>query len=291
MITNKLNLPRFWVQAVEHQLSSHKSQADYSVTELLDAPRRVRLLKQYRDNIDTDASETVWAIFGTATHAIIEFAVENTNDGSLIAEQRMFAEFNGVTISGAFDIYDKNNGIIYDVKTSTAADVSSPDSPITIRKNKEREAQLNCYAYLARKEGYEVKGLANVLLLRDWIRSKSMRERNYPLHQVAVQEKKMWSDQEVETFIQQRIAIHERAKQELPYCTDEEQWKTERKFAVESRNASRAHKLTDTDEEAVAWKQQNAKGQYISERPRKSVRCEDFCAVKPFCTQYRTMVR
>ena len=264
MITNKLNLPRFWVQAVEHQLSSHKSQADYSVTELLDAPRRVRLLKQYRDNIDTDASETVWAIFGTATHAIIEFAVENTNDGSLIAEQRMFA---------------------------TAADVSSPDSPITIRKNKEREAQLNCYAYLARKEGYEVKGLANVLLLRDWIRSKSMRERNYPLHQVAVQEKKMWSDQEVETFIQQRIAIHERAKQELPYCTDEEQWKTERKFAVESRNASRAHKLADTYEEAVAWKQQNNKGQYISERPRKSVRCEDFCAVKPFCTQYRTMVR
>ena len=71
MITNKYNLPRFWVQAVDHQLSAHKSQADYSVTELLDTPRRVKLLKQYRDQIDTDASDTVWAIFGTATHSII----------------------------------------------------------------------------------------------------------------------------------------------------------------------------------------------------------------------------
>ena len=291
MITNKYNLPNFWVQAVEHQLSSHKSQADYSVTELLDAPRGVNLFKKYRDEIDTDASDTVWAIFGTATHSIIESAIENTNDGSLIAEQRMFADFDGVKISGAFDVYDKTTATIYDVKTSTTADVSTPDSPITMRKTNEREAQLNCYAYLARLYGYEVRNLVNVILLRDWVRSKVSRERNYPEHQIAIQSRTMWTEQQTELFIKQRIKIHEQAKVELPYCTEEEQWKSEAKFAVESRNRARAHMLADTYDEAAMWMQRNKKGQYITERPRTSIRCESFCAVQPFCTQYRTMVR
>ena len=291
MITNKYNLPRFWVQAVDHQLSAHKSQADYSVTELLDTPRRVKLLKQYRDQIDTDASDTVWAIFGTATHSIIESAIENTNDGSLITEQRMFAELDGVKISGAFDVYDKTTATIYDVKTSTSADVSSPDSPITIRKTSEREAQLNCYAYLARKEGYEVRNLVNVILLRDWVRSKVSRERNYPEHQIAVQPRTMWTEQQTELFIRERIKVHEQAKVELPNCTEEEQWRSKQTFAVESRNRARAWKLADTYEQATAWMKINKKGQYITERPRTSIRCESFCAVQPFCTQYRTMIR
>tara|TARA_R100000315_G_C5231288_1_gene142306 strand:- start:586 stop:1515 length:930 start_codon:yes stop_codon:yes gene_type:complete len=308
IITNKYNLPEFFVKAVEHQFKSHESEAEYSITELINAPRVHRLQLYYKDKIQEDAAETVWAILGSATHKVIEDAFQNDVADRFIAEERLYDTLDGVTYSGAFDLYDKVDRTIYDLKTTGWYEIQNPDNAISLRKKKEQTEQLNCYAYLARKlKGYKVDKLVNVKIMRDW--TKGMAERGvHPPHQVVLQSRDVWPDQVVEDFLINRIRIHEESKIELPYCTQEEQWRNDPEVAImNSADRRRAVKASlKSEQEALTWIEQNKYAvnkktgrkylrpwvgkTYIETRPSAPVRCESYCSVKPFCSQYRNML-
>ena len=283
-LTNNDNIPSFMVKAVEYWSTQHKSEATYSVTELLDAPRRSQLMSQHADEVQEDVSSRIWSLLGSATHKVIESALDADDDDSLVSEKRMFGEIDGVTFSGQCDVYDKSSKTIYDLKTASVWEIING-----IRE--EREMQLNCYAYLGRQEGWEVDNIAAVFILRDWSKMKATTEQNYPKSQVLVHSLRMWSKEEAEAFLRKRIALHEAAKVTLPYCTPEEQWRRPDKFAVMANGRKSALRVLDSAQEAQRWMATNKKGNSIVQRTGGAVRCESYCAVNTFCTQFQSMVK
>lgn len=280
-ITNTKKLPSFLVKAAEFWAQHHDSQAEYSVTELLDAPRRVALMSQHADQLTEDVSDRMWSLLGSSVHKVIEAALEADDDDTLISEHRMFAEIDGIRISGQCDVYDSSSNQLYDLKTASVWEIING-----VRE--EREQQLNCYAYLGRREGWKVDGIAAVFILRDWSKNKAL-EHDYPADQAFVYPLKMWDDAVTEQFLRDRIRVHEDAKVKLPYCTPEEQWRREDKFAVRVSSAKKALRVKDSMAEAHQWMAEQGKGEFVEVRPGKAVRCEDYCSVRDYCTQYGAM--
>ncbi len=70
-ITNNFGMPQPFVDfAINDKYS--KGKADISVTTLIDSPK-IRLMKEKHDHqIEVDAVDMVWALFGTAVHSVLE---------------------------------------------------------------------------------------------------------------------------------------------------------------------------------------------------------------------------
>ena len=86
-ITNKFGMPQpFFYFAIKDKYS--KGKADISVTSLNDSPR-VRIMKDvYHDQIEVDAVDMVWALFGTAVHSVLE---QSNPSKDIITEERLLA--------------------------------------------------------------------------------------------------------------------------------------------------------------------------------------------------------
>jgi hypothetical protein len=70
-ITNKHNLPQTIVNALQRPTYS-KGKADISVTELIAPPQLVALKHKHKDDLESDAADMVWSLFGSAVHSILE---------------------------------------------------------------------------------------------------------------------------------------------------------------------------------------------------------------------------
>jgi len=77
IITNKYNLPQTFVNIMKRPTYS-KGRANMSATELLNSPRIVQLRKLHEDKLESDVSEMVWSIFGTAIHGVLEHGKDDT---------------------------------------------------------------------------------------------------------------------------------------------------------------------------------------------------------------------
>jgi hypothetical protein len=98
-ITNRFNLPDAFYNFARNDKYS-RGKADISVTTLIDSPR-VRLMRdKYNDQLETDASDMIWALFGTAVHHVLESADDPSH---VIMEERLYAEVAGWILSGALD--------------------------------------------------------------------------------------------------------------------------------------------------------------------------------------------
>ena len=139
-ITNKFNLPDTLVEAVKIDGYS-RGQSDYSVTEIMSPPRIQRLRQAHYHEMEQDVTDKLWAVMGTAIHKIME----DTNVKGHVKEERIFAEIDGVVLSGAIDLQTGNdNGVdITDYKFTSAW---------ALRQDKiDWVQQLNIYAWLINK--------------------------------------------------------------------------------------------------------------------------------------------
>ena len=84
-ITNNFGMPQPFVDfAINDKYS--KGKADISVTSLIDSPK-IRLMKdKYDDQIEVDAVDMVWALFGTAVHSVLE---KSKQSDDIITEERL----------------------------------------------------------------------------------------------------------------------------------------------------------------------------------------------------------
>lgn len=273
-ITNNYGLPEPLVRAV----SSHKHDkggADYSVTELIKPPRISALEKQHADELEEDASDRLWALMGSAGHEVLRRASE---DG--IVEERCHVEFAGKKISGQLD-YGKADNAIYDYKFTSIWAVKDGVKP-------EWEQQLNVYKWMAEQYGVIVKELVIVCILRDWNINEAKRNPELPQSQVVVFRLRIWSKQMVELWLTNRIQLHENARNGwLPDCTSDETWERPAKFAVKKKGAQRATKLHNTADEAVRDVTSRGSLYEIERRPAERPRCENYCSVSGFCSQYQ----
>lgn len=272
-ITNKLNLPQALVDAV----TTREPSGNYSASMLTSSPRMVWLRRRHHDEITEDVSDRIWALFGTAVHSIIE----QGNPENALTEEYLRHEFkNGAKLSGKPDLY--LDGRISDWKTVSVWSLIYLDAD----KLHEYEVQLNTYAFLFRQYGFEVNELEIVMLMRDWQSSKAKFDASYPQAQVAKIPIRLWSNDEIESFLISRIDLFESHKEtpdnDLPYCTDKDRWTKAPKWALMKKGAKRAVRLFDERPMEDA-----EDGYFFEERPGEQWKRCEYCSASPFCNQYQ----
>lgn len=267
ILTNVTGLPEPLVRAIKRQ--EHRvSPGALSATQVI-GPPRIRVLK-LRHDYEVDVSEMIWLLLGKAVHSIVEDDGANTE---VLLETPVGRDL----LCGTLD-HISRDGLISDYKCTSVWGIVLGDKP-------EWEAQLNCYAHLARENGLHVSGLQIVALLRDWQQSKRMEE-GYPLTQVQVLPIPMWGEERVHEYLLERFRLHREAEEvadeDLPLCTEEERWYRPGKVAVYKGQRKRAERLFDTPEEALAYTARRS-GYRVEVRPGESVRCQRYCEVREFC--------
>jgi hypothetical protein len=283
-LTNKFGLPQTFVNVIQRPTYT-KGKANISVTELLNSPRIVQLKRKHWDEIETDASEMVWALFGSAVHNILEHG----KDDHHIVEERIFAEHEGWKLSGAIDLQEvEEDGIIIsDYKVTGAWSV--------MNEKQDWHNQLNIYAWLVEKVKQQpVKKLQIIAIVRDWSARDTAKE-GYPSSPIATIDIPLWPMDQREEYINKRIHLHSAAyfdsetDGDIAQCTPDEMWEKPEKFAVKKEGGARAKSLHDSRDEAeIALP---PKGYFIEHRPGSRTRCESYCQVSAFCSQYQTYLK
>jgi len=267
-ITNVHGLPEALVKAVKND--SYVGGGDISVTKLIDSPQVRLLQKMHRQAIVEDVSDRIWSLMGQAVHHVLERSAEE----EVIVEKRFFAEVNGWTLSGQVDRLEPSAKKISDWKFVSTYKADGDES---------WTKQLNVLAYLARANGIPVDKLEIVAIFRDWQRAVAKRDPSYPQIMVKVIPVPVWSDEEVKSYIEDRISLHQKADSEgKAMCSDDERWYAGTTWALMKEGGKKAIKLAQVKEDLG----EPGKGYEIVERKGGYRRCESFCAVSQFCPQF-----
>jgi hypothetical protein len=295
-ITNERNLPYALVKAVENDSYNMGEGVDRSVTGLLSPPRQAALKEIHGHEIVEDVSDRTYALYGQLVHLLLERAGEQ--DRNALTEERLFTEVGGWTISGQTDtitLTEEEGWVVSDYKFVTAykfkRDKFDPDKLVV---PEEYEQQLNMYAHLLRENGFRVDELKIVAIYRDWSKLEARRDSNYPQLGAETHDVPLWSEDKARAFMEERVRLHQAAENDLPECTDDERWAKPDKFALKANATSaRARKLFDSQEAAFEWAEDPANkvkaGWVVEYRPGENVRCENYCNVSEFCTQFQNL--
>lgn len=273
-LTNRLNLPQPLVDAVRNDSYSKGSGVAISATSLLKPPRLLALETQHEADLEEDASSRIWSLMGQVVHGILERA-----DKTGIAERRLSIEVEGWRVSGQMDRYI--DGTLQDYKVVTVYKFKDGKVP------EEYEQQLNIYAHILRTNGHAVSKLQIVGILRDWSKMESRRDPSYPQTQVIVRDVPLWEADRAERFVRERVILHQQSRVTLPECSVEDRWAKPTQYALMKVGGKRAVKLYDSEADALAHASIDPKNLRVEVRPGVSTRCEAYCAVAKFCTQYK----
>lgn len=289
-ITNNFNVPETLLALANRDYYS-KGKSDYSVTEIISPPRIQRLRKKHWEELEQDVSDMLWSLLGSALHVVAERSevANHTN------EERLSAGIDNVILSGAIDLqHHQEDGIVITDYKFTSAWALRQDKP-------EWEQQQNIYKYLVeRVKQTPVKGLRICALIRDWSRRDAMNSADYPQAPIQMIDIPMWSHDQAEAFIKERLELHRNAKvkadwgEELPLCTEEERWVRETKYALKKEGRKTAVRVYDTEKEAqehLAMMDAKDKA-FIEIRKGEAVRCTgNFCGVAKWCSQYQQSLK
>lgn len=273
-LTNRLNLPAPLFRAIEWQHQHSVGEADVSCTQLIDAPLIAWLWRKFGDQVEEDASERLWPLYGTLAHTILEqFAAEGEH-----VETEAIAEVKGLRISGHIDLIVLPDGTLQDYKFTSAWTVTTAKG----KGKPEWERQLNVYRFLLEHavagsgldQLPQIKQLQIVAMLRDW----GPRFEREGLKPVEVIQVPLWSQQEALIYIQERVTLHQAALGDgvPPICTPEERWATPMTYAVLKRGRKSALRVCESLEEAQQWMELNG-GDVIEERLGEDKRCLNYC--------------
>jgi hypothetical protein len=286
-LTNINNLPDSIVRAVAND-GYDSGGADITVTQLVAPPQQVELVRQHWDEIEEDVSDRIWLLMGRIAHGILERA----DHADALTEERLATEVDGWRVTGQFDrmIYWHHNSTyeIQDYKITSAWSAKGGEV------KPEWIAQLNLYACLLRRHGFAVDKLTIVAILRDWRRNEAAKSADYPPRQVAVLAVPLWSPEEAERYLAERVRLHRRARHGKPEpCSDDERWKRNEAWAVMREGRKTALRVLSDERAAWDWlgayvldNPQHRKTTSIQFRPGVAVRCADYCSASPWCRQW-----
>jgi len=275
-LTNKYNLPDALVRAIEADNYEPGKPAFLSASAFSTPPRLRVLRKEHRGEIQEDAMDRIWALFGQAVHTILERA----SGADEVAEERLYGEIAGVTISGQMDTLNLATGVLCDYKITSAWSVIDGVKD-------EWTTQLNVLKWLCEQNGHAVERLEICAILRDWSKTKALGH-GYPDTQVQLLDVPVWTNPELE--ITAIIRKHQQAEVELPECTPEERWARPDKWAVMKEGNNRATKLYDNPKEAQQHVDDTGSVAFrVEHRPGLNVRCASYCEAAAFCTQWEKL--
>lgn len=284
-LTNELNLPQPFVDAAtsDYQYTDKR----YSVTSVLKGTREAILQRRHSEEIETDVSEMVWAIFGSAVHKILEQSEETADQ---LKENWLSVEVqNGYELSGIFDLYDDATGTVTDYKTATVW-------KFIYKEFDDWRTQCLAYVWLLRKIGFNARRGEIVGMLKDHSKTKAKTDQTYPQHPV---QRIGWNftDKDLEEFerwLKAKFAEIEAAEKlsddDLPLCSDVERWHKPDKYAVMKEGRKTAVKLYDSEEEANARVEAEGKGYYVEHRKGEDSKCLNYCSACEFCSHYKELM-
>ena len=282
-LTNKYNIPETFMNVLARP-TYNKGKAHLSATQLLNSPKIVALTNKFDGELEQDASDMVWSIFGSAVHNILEHG----KDDNHLVEERLHIQHDGWHISGAIDLQIINSeGIdVRDYKTTSVWAV--------MNEKIDWELQLNVYAWLVEKvKGVPVTSLGIVAILRDWKAREKQQKEGYPESPIKEVPIRLWTMAEREAYVSERISTHSSCDFELetggnlPDCSSEEMWEKPAVWAVRKTGNTRAKSLHDSEESALLALEELGKGYEIEFRAGERTRCENYCLVNTYCQQYR----
>lgn len=286
-ITNRHNLPETFVNILRRP-SYTKGGSNISVTELINSPRIVQLKRLNEEHLEEDVADRIWAIFGTAIHAVLEHGKDHNH----LVEERLHAVLDGWSISGAIDLQIiEDDGIhVSDYKTVSVWSV--------MNEKIEWEQQLNIYAWLVETvKKKPVTGLSIIAIIRDWSRRESTFKESYPNAPIKEIKIPIWEYEIRTEFIRSRIREHSAAllaaesQEELPLCTPAQMWEKPTSWAIKKIGGSRAKKVLYSEIEAEMEFARAGKGHEVEVRPGERTRCANYCQVSKFCSQYEAYLQ
>lgn len=274
---NKYNLPESVIRVLKHSdYDEHDSFV--SATSIIDAPYIWKMRKDNINNpevqIDVEVSGLFNPMFGTAIHALLDKACPD-----MVTEQRLYADILGSKLSGKADLF--HDGIITDYKVT---------SKYSVRYGKykpEWENQLNVLAYLHAKNGYEVKGLQIVAILKDLLPQDKFSS-EFPEIAIKVINIPKWSLQEQESYLTKRIMLFQKydTGEIVTQCSPDERWASPTQYAVKKKDSKTAYRVFPDMDTARELAQE--KGMIVELRPGTDKRCESYCELKGICPYART---
>lgn len=207
---------------------------------------------------------------------------------TIFTEKRLTRALGQFEISGELDFC--LNSVINDLKTtSTYAYALSGDW--------NHRMQMSIYRWIFRGNGFEISSTAQInYIFNDW-KAWEVGKPGYPATNPAKKEMELFSDDEVEKFITQRIQDIKDSKgkkeSDLIPCTPEDLWQDQSKFAYykdPTNTTGRASKVEAVYEDAVEYMNRKGGEGIIVERVGKVKRC-NFCAGSSLCTQKDTYIQ
>ena len=117
---------------------------------------------------------------------------------------------------------------------------------------------------------------------------EAKRDSSYPQSQVARKKVNLWPVEKTQAFIRGKITAYQDAKQTLPECTKENRWARPDVWAVMKEGRKSAVRLYDNEGSARSHAASD-KAFSVTYRPGESIRCEYYCLVSKFCTQYHKL--
>jgi len=284
-ITNNLNLPEGLVKAVDTE-RHNKTDKELSATTLLKGVKEIILTWRHWDKLTVDAADRIWAIFGTAVHALLE--AEGKHE---FTECDFTVPMpNGVTVTGRIDNYNMETETITDYKTGSVWKVIMGDFY-------DWRMQGIIYAWLLVKSGFKVKRCRFIDLLKDHSKSKAKFDSKYPQVPVYVYEFPITEAElkEGEAYIAERLTEYlkylDKPDDEIPPCTDKERWASETGYAVMKQGRKAAVRVLPSKAEADRKAAELGAGHYVETRPGVSRKCGDYCACCDFCNFYNNIVK
>ena len=280
-VTNKLNMPAAFVNAVS--TARHNAAGCFSATTLNKGAKEIILTDRHFDEITVDAADSVWAVWGTAVHALLESQPDNN-----FHEESFKVPVSNSFVTGQVDSYDMENGVINDWKTASVWKVQFNDF-------KDWRAQGLTYAWLLQQSGLEVKKCRFVALLKDHSKTKAKTDSSYPQSPVFIYEFDVTAADMEETAarilakVQEIESAYKLDDDAIEPCSAEERWADGEKWAVMKNGRKTAIKLFDNSADADAMAGEMGNAYYVEHRPAISRKCGEYCNCKDFCNFYKAM--
>lgn len=280
-VTNKLNLPAAFVNAVS--TNRHNAAGCFSATTLNKGAKEIILSDRHFDEITVDAADSVWAVWGTAVHALLESQPDNN-----FHEEKFKVPVCTSFVTGQVDSYDMEHATIFDWKTASVWKVQFADFGDWYK-------QGMTYAWLLKQSGLDVRHCVFVALLKDHSKSKAAKDASYPQSPVFKYEFDVTNEelQQTEARIIAKVAEIESAYKldddAIEPCSAEERWADGEKWAVMKNGRKTAIKVFDNQLDADAMAGEMGNAYYVEHRPAISRKCGDYCACKDFCNFYKNM--
>ena len=280
-VSNRLNLPAAFVNAVS--TTRHNAAGCFSATTLNKGAKEIILTDRHFDEIEVDAADSVWAVWGTAVHALLESQPDNN-----FHEESFKVPVSNSFVTGQVDSYDMENGVINDWKTASVWKVQFNDF-------KDWRAQGLTYAWLLQQSGLEVKKCRFVALLKDHSKTKAKTDSSYPQSPVFIYEFDVTAADMEETAarilakVQEIESAYKLDDDAIEPCSAEERWADGEKWAVMKNGRKTAVKVLDNQLDADAMAGEMGNAYYVEHRPAISRKCGEYCNCKEFCNFYKAM--